>query len=238
MKKVLKATIRETDDEFHIECRFFDGQKFSAAIIDKVVPEAQDLAIMICDCLQCKIQQMFQRSEIIGIIEKPYGEHLECEFCIVNCSYKQFKCKEQKCEKFKNLHKINNEVVCKLKSQLQAEQQKVKELNEKELKQANDNIEDKNTQLILELEKIKSILENHTAQTRFSFDQVTGQSIYLIDKIIEKQRNRDNKYKQALEKIEDKVKNKTSNDCSIDSFILDDFCQELMEIINEVKDER
>ncbi len=52
MKKILKATIRETDDEFHIECRFLDGQKFSAVTVDKAVPGAQNLAMTGCWVLQ------------------------------------------------------------------------------------------------------------------------------------------------------------------------------------------
>lgn len=59
----------------------------------------------------------------------------------------------------------------------------------------------------------------------------------MADTIKEKEKEL-NRYKQSLEKIEEIVKNKTSNDCSIESFILDDFCKELILIINEVKDER
>lgn len=43
--KILKATLRETDFEFHIECSFSDGQKFSAVTVDKTVPGAQNLKI-------------------------------------------------------------------------------------------------------------------------------------------------------------------------------------------------
>lgn len=63
MKKVLKATIRETDDEFHIECRFFDGQKFSAVIIDKAIPGAQNLAMVLANFLQ---DDIFSRDNLCG----------------------------------------------------------------------------------------------------------------------------------------------------------------------------
>ncbi|ANI78994.1 hypothetical protein [Sphingobium sp. EP60837] len=35
------ATVRDGDDEWHIECRFKDGQKFAAIIVDK---DHEDLA--------------------------------------------------------------------------------------------------------------------------------------------------------------------------------------------------
>lgn len=36
---VIRATVREADDELHIECRFSDGQKFAAVRVDSDLPE-------------------------------------------------------------------------------------------------------------------------------------------------------------------------------------------------------
>lgn len=36
---VIKATVRDADDELHIECRFSDGQKFAAVRVDSDFPE-------------------------------------------------------------------------------------------------------------------------------------------------------------------------------------------------------
>jgi len=33
--KILFTTVRDGDDEWHIECRFSDGQKFAAVKVDK-----------------------------------------------------------------------------------------------------------------------------------------------------------------------------------------------------------
>lgn len=46
--KVIAATIRDADDELHIECRFSDGQKFAAVT---VAAEFEDLARSICEFL-------------------------------------------------------------------------------------------------------------------------------------------------------------------------------------------
>lgn len=36
---VIRATVRDADDELHIECRFSDGQKFAAVRVDSDFPE-------------------------------------------------------------------------------------------------------------------------------------------------------------------------------------------------------
>lgn len=41
---VIYSTIRECDDELHIEVRFKDGQKFAAITIDKKLKDAEKLA--------------------------------------------------------------------------------------------------------------------------------------------------------------------------------------------------
>jgi len=41
---LIKAGIRDTVDEWHIECRFADGQKFQAIIIDKTICNSEQLA--------------------------------------------------------------------------------------------------------------------------------------------------------------------------------------------------
>lgn len=39
------ATVRDGDDELHIECRFWDGQKIAAIVVDREFPQlAQDIA--------------------------------------------------------------------------------------------------------------------------------------------------------------------------------------------------
>lgn len=35
---VVRATVRDADDKLHIECRFSDGQKFAAVIVDADFP--------------------------------------------------------------------------------------------------------------------------------------------------------------------------------------------------------
>ena len=45
------ATVRDVDDELHIECRFDDGQKFAAITIDKTISNHDYLAHMICDVI-------------------------------------------------------------------------------------------------------------------------------------------------------------------------------------------
>jgi hypothetical protein len=57
---------------------------------------------------QCKIQQVFQRNEIVGIIEKPYGVHLECNLCDKDCYYKQLKRLQAENERLKE----ENEELC------------------------------------------------------------------------------------------------------------------------------
>lgn len=72
--KILKATLRETDFEFHIECSFSDGQKFSAVTVDKTVPGAQNLAMTICDFLQGNI---LSRSNNPYLVKSNTREKLE-----------------------------------------------------------------------------------------------------------------------------------------------------------------
>lgn len=43
--QVISATVRDGDDEWHIECRFSDGQKFAAIRVDK---SFEKLAHQIC----------------------------------------------------------------------------------------------------------------------------------------------------------------------------------------------
>lgn len=74
MNKILKTSVRETDDEFHVECIFFDGQKFSAVIVDKSVPEAQNLVMTICDLLQSNI---LSRSNNPYLVKSNTRENLE-----------------------------------------------------------------------------------------------------------------------------------------------------------------
>lgn len=39
------ATVRDCEDELHVECRFWDGQKFAAVTVDRNFPQlAQDIA--------------------------------------------------------------------------------------------------------------------------------------------------------------------------------------------------
>lgn len=61
--------------------------------MDKVIIDGVDVSgCEFCSATgQCKIQQVFQRNEIVGIIEKPYGVHLECNLCDKDCYYKQLK---------------------------------------------------------------------------------------------------------------------------------------------------
>jgi len=46
--KVISATVRDGEDELHIECRFDDGQKFAAVT---VAAEFEELAQAICEFL-------------------------------------------------------------------------------------------------------------------------------------------------------------------------------------------
>jgi hypothetical protein len=46
-----KVTIRECEDEFHLECRFKDGQKFAAVTVDI---NCETLATEICNFLNVK----------------------------------------------------------------------------------------------------------------------------------------------------------------------------------------
>lgn len=46
--KVIFCTVRDGDDEWHIECRFDDGQKFAAITVDYDFPQ---LAHKIADFL-------------------------------------------------------------------------------------------------------------------------------------------------------------------------------------------
>ena len=43
MNDLKYCVIRDADDEWHLECRFKDGEKFAAVIIDKKVPLAEKL---------------------------------------------------------------------------------------------------------------------------------------------------------------------------------------------------
>jgi hypothetical protein len=51
MAGVVSATVRDGDDEWHIECRFDDGQKYAAIRVDK---EQEDLADAICAFLNAR----------------------------------------------------------------------------------------------------------------------------------------------------------------------------------------
>ncbi len=46
--RVVEATVRDGDDEWHIECRFSDGQKIAAVTVDR---EFERLAHQISDGL-------------------------------------------------------------------------------------------------------------------------------------------------------------------------------------------
>ena len=46
--KVVFATVRDAEVEIHIECRFSDGQKFAAIVVDGEFPS---LATQICEML-------------------------------------------------------------------------------------------------------------------------------------------------------------------------------------------
>lgn len=41
---IKQSTIRDADDEIHVECRFADGEKFAGVTIDKKIPCADNLA--------------------------------------------------------------------------------------------------------------------------------------------------------------------------------------------------
>ena len=46
--KVIHATLRDGDGEIHIECRFDDGQKFAAIVVDDQFPQlAEDILAFI-----------------------------------------------------------------------------------------------------------------------------------------------------------------------------------------------
>lgn len=46
MNDLKYCTIRDANDELHLECRFKNGEKFAAVIIDKKVPLAEKLAAL------------------------------------------------------------------------------------------------------------------------------------------------------------------------------------------------
>lgn len=46
MNDLKYCAIRDADDEWHLECRFKDGEKFAAVTIDKKVPLAEKLAVL------------------------------------------------------------------------------------------------------------------------------------------------------------------------------------------------
>lgn len=46
MNDLKYCAIRDADDEWHLECRFKDGEKFAAVTIDKKVPLAEKLAAL------------------------------------------------------------------------------------------------------------------------------------------------------------------------------------------------
>ena len=48
---VIFATVRNAEDELHIECRFSDGQKFAAITVDADFPE---LAAAVADFLNSR----------------------------------------------------------------------------------------------------------------------------------------------------------------------------------------
>ena len=48
------STIRESDDELHIEVRFKDGEKFAAITIDKKLKDAEKLANFINNLINKK----------------------------------------------------------------------------------------------------------------------------------------------------------------------------------------
>lgn len=52
MSRIVSATVRVSDDEYlHIECRFSDGQKYAAVMVDADHPE---LAHDICEYLNMR----------------------------------------------------------------------------------------------------------------------------------------------------------------------------------------
>jgi hypothetical protein len=51
MTRVTQATVRDGDTEWHVECRFDDGQKFAAVTVDKVIDNAEGLAEKIAGIL-------------------------------------------------------------------------------------------------------------------------------------------------------------------------------------------
>ena len=51
------STIRETDDELHIEVRFKDGEKFAVITIDKKLKDAEKLANFINSLLNKGVEQ-------------------------------------------------------------------------------------------------------------------------------------------------------------------------------------
>ena len=68
---------------------------------------------------QCKIQQVFQRNEIVGIIEKPYGNFLECNLCNSICYYKQLQKTRNAYCKLNNLYNDNCKIIEELEDILQ-----------------------------------------------------------------------------------------------------------------------
>lgn len=51
MSKVVMAAVRDAGMEWHIECRFDDGQKFAAIAVDKEMDQAEELAARIAHML-------------------------------------------------------------------------------------------------------------------------------------------------------------------------------------------
>ena len=57
MPNVTHATIRDADDELHIECRFVDGQKFAAITIDKAISYHNEIANNVCGFINVMAKQ-------------------------------------------------------------------------------------------------------------------------------------------------------------------------------------
>lgn len=55
------VTIRDGGDDWHLECRFPDGQKYAAVLVDI---ENKKLAHLICDFLNTRAQPKYKRVDL------------------------------------------------------------------------------------------------------------------------------------------------------------------------------
>ena len=79
---VKHATIRDGDDVWHIECRFDDGQKFPAVIIDKTIINAEFIAEDILTMLTGKRYRSFTKENFelklkLDKLEKDHADYLK-----------------------------------------------------------------------------------------------------------------------------------------------------------------